>query len=71
MMAASLWTAYHLAMELEKCERAIAEYAEDSISGTVHDVEHHQMRDEIGAKLREQILLCVTVIHRRRLMFGG
>lgn len=36
----------HLAwLEFEQCDAAIRQYAEAGISGTPHDIEHHQMRD--------------------------
>ena len=56
----SLWFAYHLAIEIENCDRAIAQYAEAGISGDVHDIEHHQMRDVALAKLKEK-LSCLSL----------
>lgn len=52
-LSARLWTAYHLAIEIETCDRAITQYAKFGISGTVHDLEHHQMRDAAVVRLKE------------------
>lgn len=38
---------------LELCDRAIAEYEAAGISGTVHDLEHREMRTEAWKRLME------------------
>lgn len=59
-LSARLFASYHLAIEIETCDRAIAAYAKHGISGTLHDIEHHQMRDAAAAKLKEQ-LSCLSL----------
>ncbi len=39
--------------EIEACDQAIERYAELGISGTVHDIEHKEMRERAMRRLRE------------------
>ena len=50
-----LWIAYHLAVQVERIDETIAFYAAAGLSGTAHDVEHHQMRDAARKELKEKL----------------
>lgn len=45
------WILYLACLEFERCDVAIRKYAETGISGTPHDIEHHQMRDDALAAI--------------------
>lgn len=45
------WILYLAWREFEQCDAAIRKYAEAGISGTPHDIEHHQMRDDALAAI--------------------
>lgn len=51
--SAKAWLVYLAWLEVEQCDDAIRQYADAGISGTVHDIEHHQMRDEALKTVKE------------------
>lgn len=38
---------------IESCDKAISQYAEMGISGTLHDIEHREMRRTAERRMRE------------------
>lgn len=51
-LAAKAWASYRALQMVEACDTAIRQYAEMGISGTPHDIEHHQMREAAMAVLK-------------------
>lgn len=51
--SAKAWLLYLAWCEVERCDAAIQKYADAGISGTPHDIEHHQMRDDALEKVKE------------------
>ncbi len=50
---AAAWELCQVMQIIESCDRAIAQYAEMGISGTVHDIEHQEMRAAAVRRMRE------------------
>lgn len=53
--AAKLWKAYEAMALVERCDEAIREYAEAGISGTMHDLENRQIRDDAMLIVKEML----------------
>lgn len=51
--SSNVWLLYLAWCEVERCDAAIEKYADAGISGTPHDIEHHQMRNEAMEKVKE------------------
>ena len=47
------WELFCLIETVERCDKAIKQYAEAGISHTVHDVEHREMRRVAISRLNE------------------
>lgn len=52
-LSSRLWEAYHAAVLVERCDRAILEYDEAGISGTPHDLENRLIRADALARIKE------------------
>jgi hypothetical protein len=51
-LAAKAWAYCRAIQMVEACDAAILQYAEMGISGTPHDIEHHQMREAAMAVVK-------------------
>lgn len=47
------WLVYLAWLEVERCDAAIRQYAGAGISGTPHDIEHRQMREDALETVKE------------------
>jgi hypothetical protein len=54
---------YKVLGEIEQCDIAIRAYAEHGNSGTVHDLEHKQMREVACKKVQEITAVIFTVVN--------